>query len=47
MPKRVVRARREMPREALARLGEKMSDSPLKEELARIGGTRKTTRPKP
>ena len=47
VPKRVVRARREMPREELARLGEKMADSPLKEELARIGGARKSTRPKP
>jgi hypothetical protein len=36
-PRRVVRARGEMPREALARLGEKLADSPLKEELARIG----------
>jgi hypothetical protein len=37
-PKRVVRGRPEMPREQLARLGDRLADSPLKEELARIGG---------
>jgi hypothetical protein len=36
-PKRVVRGRPEMPREQLARLGEKLAESPLKDELARIG----------
>ena len=36
-PKRVVRARPEMPRDQLARVADKLADSPLKEELARIG----------
>lgn len=36
-PKRVVRGRPEMPREKLAELAGRLSDSPLKDELARMG----------
>lgn len=43
-PRRRVIARGEMPREALGRLAERLSDSPLKETLERLSGTRK--RPK-
>ena len=37
VPKRPVKPRGEMPRERLARAAERMSDSPLKETLTRMG----------
>jgi hypothetical protein len=38
-PKRVVRGRPEMPRGKLAEIAGRLADSPLKEELARMGHT--------
>lgn len=46
VPKPVVRPRTEMPRAKLGTLAEAMSDSPLKEELKRIGGQSRSTRSK-
>jgi hypothetical protein len=45
-PKKPVPARGEMPREGLGRLAEKLSDSPLKEELERLAGQSRRTRSK-
>ncbi len=45
-PVPVVRARTEMPRGKLASLAEGLSDSPLKDELKRIGAQSKSTRSK-
>jgi hypothetical protein len=46
-PKRPVRSRGVMPRERLAGMAEKLADSPLKDELVRIGRPQaKATRPK-
>lgn len=45
-PKRLVRARGEMPRERLAEAAEKMADSPLKDTLKRIGSQAKNPRSK-
>jgi hypothetical protein len=45
-PKRQVVARPPIPREALGRLAERLSDSPLKEELHRMAGQSRKSRSK-